>query len=192
MTDPDPELIKRARDGDRTSLKALLKEVEPAVRQWARSHAGDSDSAADLSQEVLLLMIRKIGSYRGDARFLSWLFTVTRNQAVEETRRKARHRNKMNRLRTEIGHARHASNPAEEHLDRGRIRAVVHAFVRELPQRQREVFQMSELQGLSSPEIGEILDLQPVSVRAALLKARRALRKKIVENHPELMEEYLS
>jgi RNA polymerase sigma-70 factor (ECF subfamily) len=191
MPDPDPELIQRARDGDRDSLKALLREVEPAVRQWARSHAGDSDSASDLSQEVLLLMIRKIGSYRGDARFLSWLFAVTRNQAVEHTRRNARHRTKMNRLKREIAQTRHASNPAEERLDQGRIREVVHAFVQELPRRQREVFQMSELQGLSSPEIGGILDLRPVSVRAALLKARRALRKKIMESHPELMEEYL-
>jgi len=77
-------------------------------------------------------------------------------------------------------------------MDRQRLGGILAEFVRELPERQREVFQLSEFQGMSSPEVGAILELSPGSVRAALLKARRSLRRKILESHPEFVEEYLS
>lgn len=189
--DPDPGLVLRAQEGDREALKTLLEEVGPAVRQWAYAHTGDADTASDLSQEVMVLLLRKISSYRGDARFLSWLFTVTRNQALEGLRRRGRRNRKMDRFKAEIGEGLSAVNHGEEGVDRHRLGEMVRAFVAELPQRQREVFQMADLQGLSSPEIGAILQLSPVSVRAALLKARRSLRRRILKNHPEFVEEFL-
>jgi RNA polymerase sigma-70 factor (ECF subfamily) len=190
--DPDPTLIKRAQLGDRESLKALLEEVSPSVRQWALAHTGNPDAASDLCQEVLLLLLQKISSFRGEARFLTWLFTVTRNQALEGARRKRRREKKMIRFKAETGDMPSTSNPGGVHVDRKRLGDLIAAFVGDLPERQREVFQMSDLQGLSSPEIGRILELDPGSVRAALLKARRALRRKILEKHPEFVEEYLS
>ena len=78
----------------------------------------------------------------------------------------------------------------EQAIDRGKIRSVVTTFLEELPQRQREVFQLSEFQGLGSLEIAEILNVEPGSVRAALFKARRKLRGKILARHPELVQEY--
>lgn len=190
--DPDPTLIKRAQQGDRESLKALLEEVSPSVRQWALAHTGNPDAASDLCQEVLLLLLKKISSFRGEARFLTWLFTVTRNQALEGARQKGRHEKKMIRFKAETGDMPSTSNPGGVQVDRERLGDLIAAFVRDLPERQREVFQMSDLQGLSSPEIGRVLELDPGSVRAALLKARRALRRKILEKHPEFVEEYLS
>jgi RNA polymerase sigma-70 factor (ECF subfamily) len=190
--DPDPILIKRAQQGDRESLKDLLEEISPSVRQWAMAHTGDPDTASDLCQEVFLLLLRKISSYRGEARFLTWLFTVTRNQALEGARRDGRDDKKMTRFKAEMGDFHGAPGPGEAHVDRKRLGKIITAFVHDLPRRQREVFQMSELQGLSSPEIGAILELDPGSVRAALLKARRSLRRKILEKHPEFVEEYLS
>ena len=163
----------------------------PTVRQWAFASTGDVDTASDLSQEVLVLLLRKISSYRGEARFLSWLFTVTRNQALESLRRRERLNRKVDRLSVELGKGPRAMNEGEWRVDRARLRSIVKAFVEELPNRQREVFQMAEFQGLTSTEIGAILRLSPVSVRAALLKARRSLRKRILKNHPEFVEEYL-
>jgi RNA polymerase sigma-70 factor (ECF subfamily) len=190
--DPDPALVRKAQEGDRGALRALLEMVGPSVKQWALAHTGDPDAAADLSQEVFLLVLKKISSYRGDARFLSWLFTVTRNQALEEIRRRRRQERKMNRFKVHEGAPTRTANPGGDRVDRDRVRTVLDAFVRELPSRQREVFQLADLQGLTSPEIGEILHLKPVSVRAALLKARRFLRRRILESHPELVEEFLS
>jgi RNA polymerase sigma-70 factor (ECF subfamily) len=190
--DPDPALIRAAQRGDRGSLKALLEEVGPSVRQWALANTGDSDAASDLCQEVFILLLRKLSSYRGDSRFMTWLFSVTRNQALEGVRRKGRYERKMERFDSQSGNLHAVPGSGGTEVDRSRLRRLITAFVEELPPRQREVFQMADLQGLTSPEIGTILELDPGSVRAALLKARRSLRRKILEKHPEFVEEYLS
>jgi len=189
--DPDPSLIRRAQRGDSDALRTLLVEISPTVRQWAMARTGDPEEAADLAQEVLILLLRKISSYRGEARFLTWLFSVTRNQALEALRRKGRHEVKMNRFATEtVGDSKPTPGPEKE-VDRRNLGGLISTFVEGLPRRQREVFQMSELQGLSSPEVGRILKMDPGSVRAALFKARRTLRRQILDQHPEFVEEYL-
>jgi RNA polymerase sigma-70 factor (ECF subfamily) len=183
--------VKKAQKGDEEAVRALLEEVHPPIRQWAMARTGDPDDAADLTQEVLILMLRKMSSYRGEARFLTWLFSVTRNQALEAVRRETRLERKMDRFRIEAEGKPHVNDDAGEALDRKRIRDRVSRFVHQLPMRQREVFQMIELQGLSSTEVSRILGLAPGSVRAALLKARRNLRRQILESHPEMAEEYV-
>jgi RNA polymerase sigma-70 factor (ECF subfamily) len=191
-SDPDPTLIQKAQEGDRESIRILLETVAPSVRQWALARSGDPDTAADLSQEVLVLLLRKLATYRGESRFLAWLFTVTRNQAVEAARKRARQRKKMDRYKGTMDWGDKTTRQDELGVDRERIRDLVSTFLKELPTRQREVFQLVDLQGLSSPEVGDILDLAPGSVRVALLKARRALRGKILDRHPEIAEEFLS
>ena len=59
---------------------------------------------------------------------------------------------------------------------------------RGLPARQREVFHLTEVEGLAAPEIAERLGMSPVTVRAHLFRARRALRTRILARHPELAE----
>lgn len=189
--DPERQLIQKAQDGDEEALRALLLEVSPTVRQWALASTGDPEEAADLLQEVLILLVRKLSSYRGQSRFLTWLFSVTRNQAIEAGRRAARQRKKMERVSVLTLEGSPEPDVAGS-LDRRRISERVSAFLSELPDRQREIFQLSDLQGLSSPEIADILNVEPGTVRAALFKARRTLRRRILQDHPEFAEEYLS
>lgn len=190
-TEPDPALILKAKGGDQEALRSLIDSVSPSVGQWALAWSGDEDTAADLTQEVLILMIRKLDGFRGESRFLTWLFKVTRNQAIEAHRTEKRKERKMDRLRVDLNTAPSQTASPDTAVDARRIRSVLEIFLRDLPSRQREVFQMSEVGGLSSPEIGRILGLAPGAVRSALFKARRALREKILEKHPELVEEYL-
>ena len=97
----------------------------------------------------------------------------------------------MKRFATEtVGDPKPTPAPERE-MHRRTLGTLISTFVKDLPGRQREVFQMSELQGLNSPEIGKILKMDPGSVRAALFKARRTLRRQILQQHPEFVEEYL-
>ena len=146
--EPDPTLIQRAKEGETAALGSLLAEVGPVVAQWAMARTGDPDEAADLAQEVLILMTRKLASFRGDSRFLTWLFTVTRNQAIERHRSLARRERKMERLTSHMARESPVTPGPESGIDEAKIRNVVGTFLRELPQRQREVFQMAEIQGL--------------------------------------------
>jgi len=189
-TDPDPALIRRATGGDPGALRALLETVAPAVQQWAMAVCRNQADAEDLTQDVLVLMIRKLPAFRGESRFLTWLYAVTRNQALDTLRRRERQERKMNHLKHHLPASGIHSQIPDRLLDGTRLRSLVSTFLGELPQRQREVFHMADMQGLSTNDISQILNIRPGAVRAALHKARKGIRRKILAHHPEFMEEY--
>ena len=67
---------------------------------------------------------------------------------------------------------------------------LVRAFFAELPERQREVFDLADLQGYRSSEVAELLGMNPSTVRGHLFRARRFIRNKILQSNPKLVEAY--
>ena len=187
--DIGPDLVRRARDGDPDALRILVELAYPTVRRWALVHTGDPTEADDLTQDVLVHVIQRLDSFGGSSRFTTWLYTVTRNAATDRLRRAGRDAHRLERplVRTELV-PRDADDPSAE-AERSHLRAVLLAYFEELPERQREIFDLAELQGVPSQEIAERLGIEPVSVRAHLFKARRSLRARILAEHPELAEE---
>ncbi len=64
-------------------------------------------------------------------------------------------------------------------------------FFAELPEKQREVFDLADLQGYRSSEVAEMLQMNPTTVRGHLFRARRSIRKKILQSNPTLVEAYV-
>jgi len=185
-----PELVQRAQSGDRDGLRELVEAAYPTVHRWALVRTGDAMEADDLTQDVMIQMIRKLSRYRGKSRFSTWLYTVTRNAAADGFRRAKRRADVAEDPRAVEAFTPKAPVSADQQVDDGAASDMVQAFFRELPLRQREVFDLVELQGLSSPEVAERLGIEPVSVRAHLFKARKALRIRILEARPELAEDF--
>lgn len=165
-----------------------MRLAHPLVHRWALVRTGDPTEADDLTQDVLVQVIRKLDSFEGSARFSTWLYTVTRNAAADRFRGARRHEEiaTADRARSLVGTP--AGQDPERDLERRQLADVIEAFFLKLPDRQREVFDLVELQELTSVEAGERLGIDPVSVRVSLMKARRTLREKILEAHPELTE----
>ena len=185
----DGALVRRAQGGDRAALRDLVTGAYPLVRRWALVRTGDPTEADDLTQDVLVQVIQKLGGFRGEGRFTTWLYTVVRRAAADrfrEAERRARlEQHPQARLHPVDGEV---ESPAREAVA-GEVRDVVRAFFHHLPPRQREVFDLVELQGLPATEVARRLDIEPVSVRAHLFKARRTLRAWILEHHPTLAPE---
>jgi RNA polymerase sigma-70 factor (ECF subfamily) len=62
------------------------------------------------------------------------------------------------------------------------------AMFEELPERQRVIFDLADLQGYAQSEVAELLEMNPATVRAHLFKARRTIRRRLLEAAPELAE----
>lgn len=185
---PSSELVARARKGERDARERLAREIYPVVLHWARVQTPGEADAQDLTQDVVVRVLRNLRSFRGDARFTTWLYRVVRNAAVDRRQRERRRRDREEGL--EVAH----DIPAEAHepgerLDRAAaLRSVREAF-RKLPARQREIFDLADVQGLTSPEIAEKVGVAPSTVRVTLMKARRAIRSAMLESDPELVED---
>ena len=186
--EPPRELVRRAQEGDRVAFEQLVRRVYQQVFRWALVQTGDPDEADDVTQEVLVLLHRKLDTYSGEARFTSWLFRVTRNAALQHGRKAARLLRIRRKAREVAVFDKEVGDSAAK-IDGSHALNMVHQLFNDLPVRQREVFDLADLQGYSPTEIAEMLGMKAVTVRANLCKARRALRSVLLERHAELMEE---
>ncbi|MGD2067594.1 MAG: RNA polymerase sigma factor [Gemmatimonadota bacterium] len=191
LRDPAPGTVERARAGDRAALEEVLTSVHPVVYRWALARTGDPSRADDLAQEALIRVIRRIGSFRGDARFTSWLYRIVANVATDQVRRERRRETREEALEMLEKTASHPPDP-ERALDRARLLDRVRRSFLGLTERQREIFDLAELQGFEAAEVGEMLGVAPSTVRVTLLRARRTLREEILRTDPELVEAFFS
>ena len=180
---PD-ELVSRARGGDEAALTRLAELAYPRVRRWALVQTGDPAEADDLTQDVLIRMIRHLDTFHGDAAFETWLYATTRNAARDAFRARRREARREGDPRTVVALRPDPAPRPDRRVERSELRAtLLDAFAR-LPRRQREAFELVELQGHSAKEAAGILGIEPVSVRAHLFKARRAMRELLLADDP--------
>lgn len=182
------ELVPRAQAGEAAAREELLTCCQSTIRRWARVLTEDADEADDVAQEVLIRVALRLDRYAGRSRFTTWLYQVTRNTALNLRRRVARRLRLIGRASEQMNEA-HAPDPSIE-AESSELQGVVAELFRELPVRQREVFYLVDIEGHDAVEIAPRLGLRPVTVRAHLFRARRALRGKILERHPEIAEEF--
>jgi RNA polymerase sigma-70 factor, ECF subfamily len=181
------ELARAAVDSD-AAFERLVRRCYDRIHRWALVATGDADEADDVAQETLLRMHRGLAGFRGDARFTSWLYRLTRSAVADLGRRRAGRTRTLLRLVRRGGGEHEPAPPVVARIETERRVALVRAFWRDLPRRQREIFDLADLQGHSPGEIAEMLEMKPVTVRAHLFKARRTIRQRMLEAEPVTTE----
>ncbi|UCC73473.1 MAG: RNA polymerase sigma factor [Gemmatimonadota bacterium] len=183
-------LVRRAQAGEEAAFETLVRRHYEQVHRWALARTGDRDDADDVTQEVLVRLHRHIGGFDGRSQFTTWLYQVTRSAAADLHRKRARRDRLALKLNRESGPAAHDPRGEADAADERRAAGLVRTFLEELSERQREVFDLCDLQGLGAVEVSAMLKMEPVTVRSHLFRARKAIRRKILENCPELVEGY--
>jgi RNA polymerase sigma-70 factor (ECF subfamily) len=180
-------LVGRAKQGSAAAFTELAVRVRVRVRQWAARVVGDHDEADDVAQQVLLKLHLRIREFEGRSRFTTWLYRMTVNTALNR-RRVERRRTHL--LRDVSSTPTTAMPDVAAQSDAARLAELVRACTSALSDRERQIFELADLKGISTAAIAESLGMQPVSVRATLSRARRRIRLKMLEQHPQLLEEY--
>ncbi len=179
-------LIARARGGDTAAFTELVRSCRSLIYRWSVVAIGDPDDAEDVTQEVLVRLHGNLERYRTGSRFTSWLFRITRNAATD----RLRSRRRQHRL-LEEGRVIHAATTGESPADRvmhDEIERILRSFLEALPGRQRQALDLIDIQGHSPAEAATMLGLDAGTVRTHLHRARRTLRSRLLEEHPELLE----
>ena len=190
----DDATVRKAREGDERAFRDLARQARPLVRRWALARTGDPDAAEDVAQRVLLRLHRHLEGFEGRASFTTWLYRVTANAAADvagERDRRSDHLAELAERRDSGGEAAEERGGApEDRIHARRLTELVRTYVDELSDRQREAFDLMELQGLSAAEAADRMGVSPATARVHLHRARRTVRTRILELHPDLAEGY--
>ena len=186
MADLDP-LIAAAQRGEPRALRALFERYRNDVQRIAFRVVGPSADLEDVAQDAFIQIFRSLPSYRGSAKFTTWLYRVVTNVA----RMHVRHERSRPRLggapdglleaRPDPGQA-----PDEETARNARLRAL-YRHLDALSEKKRTVLALHDLAGVPAAEVAQIVEAPVLTVRTRLFYARKELYAALAAD-PELEE----
>jgi RNA polymerase sigma-70 factor (ECF subfamily) len=167
----ETRLVRDAQNGDLLAFERLYRDNERKVFALCLRMSSDGALAEELTQEVFVRAWRKLGSFRGDSAFSTWLYPLTVNVALSE--RRSRRRRDARILATEdpasLERAPGTPQP-EAGFDLQKAMAA-------LPPGARAVFVLHDVEGRTHDEIAAMLNLATGTSKAQLFRARRLLRE---------------
>jgi RNA polymerase sigma-70 factor (ECF subfamily) len=168
--DRDAALIRRVRSGDSSAFDGLVHAYMRQAFQMAYRVVGHREDAEDLVQESFLAAFQYLDSFDAARPFGPWLTRIVLNRGANLRRARARRQTEP-----EMDAVSQAPSALEEST-RAEAREVLTRAMATLSDRQRLIVTLFDVDGLTSTEIGERLDLAPGTVRWHLHEARRVLR----------------
>lgn len=177
--------MARLAAGHDAALNDLMERHATPVFHFLCRLLGNEDDANDLAQETFVRVFRARGTFRPDARFSTWLFTIAANLARNQIRWRTRHPNVSLDAETEtagepLGRLLPAAgdSPTEAALATERA-AAVRAAVQQLPEDLREALVLCEWEELSVADAAAVLEATPKAVESRLYRARGILRERL-------------
>jgi RNA polymerase sigma-70 factor, ECF subfamily len=173
----DPILVKRAKDGDRQALEALCERHAPRVEKLARHLLHDPEDARDAAQDALTKLCTRIGQFRGESQFATWLHRLTVNACSDVGKRQGA------RACEPLLEDRRAStdaDPAHE-ADRAALRGELNRCLAEIPPDQARVVVLKDAIGLSFEEISAESGMPVGTAKCYAHRGRSNLRGKLLD-----------
>ncbi len=180
MRETDAELARRASRGDPGAAEELARAHGPAAFRVAQSLGLGEHDAEDVAQEVLVRLLGALARYDpARASLATLVFRMTANAVADLRRRQAARPGQADTEALRTAPAREDGRADAAGDEPGRIRMAVLAAAQGLPERQRQVFVLHDLEELSIGDTAAALEITETNVRVHLCSARRALRERL-------------
>lgn len=184
----EEDVILACRNGDAQAFEILVNRYQKQMFNIAFRMTGSSEEACEIVQEAFLSAYRSIKKYRGEARFSTWLYSITVNQTrsrLKEMRSRVFHEGLSiddppgdDSLSPAVEYPSHQMGVAEQ-VELKEIRDKVQECINALNDEHREVVVMRDIQGFSYDEIAEMLKVPDGTVKSRLFRARLLLKDSI-------------
>lgn len=181
MNTSDEDLLQDYAMGDRRASEILTARLLPRVYGQSYRLLGDSAEAEDVAQEAMMRLWRIAPDWRrGEAQVSTWLYRVTANLCTDRLRK--RRGVDMDAIPEPAD-----TNPSvvSKLQDQSRQDAL-YAAIAQLPDRQGEAVTLRHIDGLSNPEIAEIMEITPRAVESLTARGKRALSEILTARRSEL------
>lgn len=175
------------------SMEEILRDYAPRIYSLALRMLANPADAEDVTQEVLLQLLQKRHTFRGESAFPTWVHRMTVNASLAHRRNRATRQERgaedpFDRLFEDGSHAspvrKWSIAPDQAALDR-ETHDLIERAIAELPEVYRDVYILSELEGLSNAEIAEMLHLHLPAVKSRLHRARLLMRSALAPHFEE-------
>ncbi len=179
--DPDRDLIQRSQGGDRLAFNQLVLKYRNRVMGVATRMLGDRVEAEDLAQDVFVKVYYGLQGFQGEALFSTWLYRITTNSCLNQRRRRSRE----GQFTAVVGDPEpilsdQTLNP-QTLLEKKELKVFLEKAIQALPQEQRMVLILRDIEGLSYEEIADSLGLELGTVRSRLHRARLEVQASVRE-----------
>lgn len=166
----DNILIQQFIDGDESAFSSLMVKHKDKVRNLVYLTLGDSDFVDDISQDVFISVYKKLGEFRFESKFTTWLYRITVNKCRDYLRKK-----KVRSIFVSIKDTETelSTGGQQENID---IPALVRKGIKRLPEKLRIPLILRDIDGLSYKEIADQLECEVGTVKSRIFRARESLK----------------
>ena len=185
-------LVRQVQGGNQAAFEQLVHAHDLAVLRLALRITGSQSDAQDIYQEAFLKIYRKLGGFRFECSFTSWIYRIVTNLCLDHLRKTRNRREsgtkEVNKegeeydLLNQISDDRPAHNP-EQQLLRRELSEHLSRALQTLTPRERMVFELKHFEGLKLRTVSEILNSSEGSVKTTLFRATQKLRSRLAGFH---------
>ena len=169
----DTELIEAVRAGDEQALTALLSRHAPRIYRYGLKMCRDPEDARDVVQDTLLAAARGVRDFRGASSLSTWLYAVARSFCLRKRRGAQAAPNTCSlEDETDVEETPSLESPPDEAVAHKELGAALDAAITALDPMYREVLVLRDVEGLTAPEVAEVLGLTVDAVKTRLHRAR--------------------
>ncbi len=187
----DRQLVERTQEGDQEAYRVLVERYQGRIFAVAYGLLHNREDAREVTQEAFIKAFRNLSGFRRDSSFYTWLYRITVNLGIDFRRKAYRNRETGNLDETRLGpdivaptSPRPLGNPGKS-LERKELRERIRAAIDQLPDEQKTVIILREVEGLSYKEIAETMDCAEGTVMSRLFYARKKLQVLLADARAE-------
>jgi RNA polymerase sigma-70 factor (ECF subfamily) len=179
LVDPDGTLVTRAQAGDREAFEQLVRRHTDRLYALVRRFGLSGDAAQEVTQEAFLRSWRGINSFKGDARFVTWLYRIALNEAKRRMKRDAARRQVRSLDKDDAVQPQDVTEEPYARIAHAELREALAAAVRALPVKYRAPLILRDVEGLSTADAAAVLGLGEAALKSRLHRARAAVRRDV-------------
>ena len=183
-------LIEQLQTGDPAAVETLASAYGSKVYQLAFRYMKNREDAEEVTQDVLMKVVKKVDHFRGDAALSSWIYRITFNTAMSRLRNGkftrpaevSEHEIKGQEQEDGLRRVREAadwSSLADEAFFRTQLRGRLAAAMKDLPEIYRTPIVLRDIQGLSTEEASQVLNVKSQTLKSRLHRGRLILRERL-------------
>ena len=183
----EAQIVRSVLEGDVNAFETLVIEYEKNVYAITQRMTGNSEDAADMTQETFIKAYNSLSSFRGDSKFSVWLYRIATNVCLDYLRSRSRKPAISLSVEDEDGEEAQLeisdeSQSPERLLERDLTRDAVRRGLKALAPEYRQILLLREIQGLSYEEISDVLSLETGTVKSRIFRARKRLCAFLLED----------